>query len=111
MNTKAQLNKAMPAKTEKYNDGSDWRKRGGHAGSRTIATSIEKFTKLGFGKSTWKGFGSPDGSVVGHGNILVDQYGNKVQFSESYGCCAADNYYSISLSFSKEYLDLITKTV
>jgi hypothetical protein len=109
MNTIAQLKKAMPSGIQKAYDGFIWHKRGGHAGTRMIQTSKDKFTKLGFSSGPFGSsqFQSPDGSVVGNDSVLFDKEGNRVEFIESYGVSQEYNRYSISLTFLKEYRDKI----
>ena len=76
---------------------SSWKKDGGHAGKNKLHTIENKAKKLGFVHKTSSDNSSPDGSVIGGGNVLHHPDGHELTLSSSYGATAHDNYYHASL--------------
>jgi hypothetical protein len=83
-------------------NGLQWTKSRGHLPKFASDWQQTLWKKLGFKTFKTKSTGSPDGSYVGGDNKYKDKYGNIFSSSTSYGVVAADNYFSMSISFPVE---------
>jgi hypothetical protein len=89
--------KIMPSGARITKVGASWDKRGGYAGERSIEATKEKAFKFGFQPFKAGQFNTPDGSVVSNECALAHPDGWILNYSWSYGCYKADNWYSLTL--------------
>jgi hypothetical protein len=100
MSTKL-LKRVMPTGSKVHEDGAEWYKRGGHAGTQMVHRLRERATAAGFATPTVEHTGSPDGSVIGHTQALVHPDGWVLTSYMSYGNTAYDNSFGATIKRSK----------
>jgi hypothetical protein len=99
----AAMQRCLPAGAVAEYERLTWHKRGGHAGSKQIHKALEKLKAMGFRPHTSADRSVPDGSVMGTENVYVNDTGDSVHITQSYGVTSTDNsfYMSIVLSIPK----------
>lgn len=88
---------SLPSTGRFSGDNYFWDKQGGYAGENALKRVMEAAKKAGFKPGSTKYHNSPDGSVIGSGDVYTDGTYDLHLYS-SYGVTAASNNYSITLT-------------
>lgn len=89
-------------KETRYEDGqASWWKSGGHAGGTIVDRTAAAAVAAGFRAGPRRDASTPDASRVGGGTMFINDAGDVLSVTSSYGVTAYENRYSLTLVFCK----------